>query len=628
MGTTTSTSRSSSPENREGHLPHGDALARIIALGTRQAPPEALLRDAATVVAQQFGSPLASVSVRFGARELKDTITLGEESHAEWKRILEGMALEVRTNPRAIGRLYTSQNGQTIAAISAPVFTENSGVAGSIAVVTACGSKDALGACVLELRAVCTAVSTALAASERATATPDTDGRSAAGAIGRASAYSGLTELAFALTNNLRNKLGCDQVIMGVPRQGRVKIVAISGLDSVKPRSPGTAVVREALEETLDERRVVCSQNDDAWQGRSVSTNHRLHRAWHESAGNAAVASIPLFAEDEIVALIGIRRRGGEPFTLDELNKVAELVGPFGTAIPVVTRASRGMLAHALDSLGASVARLFSKRGWGHRLVAVSTACFLAWFVFGSLPYRITVNAVLAPRDVTELAAPFAGVLEYVHAQPGDAVEAGELLCSFDTRELLLQESEAQAELASLSVEIDQALAESDVAAATLASARRDMINSRLAMIQRRIESAEVRAPGNGTVITGDLRERVGQLMPLGERLYRFAPGRSVRLELLTDEANIDEVRAGLTGAFAPTARPGEKQPIVIQRVRPSAEVREGKNVFVAEAMVDSPPDWMRIGMEGVARVEIERRPVWWVALHRVSDFVRLKLWL
>ena len=54
---------------------------------------------------------------------------------------------------------------------------------------------------------------------------------------------------------------------------------------------------------------------------------------------------------------------------------------------------------------------------------------------------------------------------------------------------------------------------------------------------------------------------------------------------------------------------------------------RDGKNVFVVEARVDLPYDWMRPGMEGSARIVVGKRPVWWIALHRGIDSVRYN-WL
>ena len=65
-----------------------------------------------------------------------------------------------------------------------------------------------------------------------------------------------------------------------------------------------------------------------------------------------------------------------------------------------------------------------------------------------------------------------------------------------------------------------------------------------------------------------------------------------------------------------------------VARALPEAQLRNGRNVYVAEAQVDATEDWIRPGMEGMAKIELGRRRIWWVTLHRVIDYLRLKFWV
>jgi hypothetical protein len=85
-------------------------------------------------------------------------------------------------------------------------------------------------------------------------------------------------------------------------------------------------------------------------------------------------------------------------------------------------------------------------------------------------------------------------------------------------------------------------------------------------------------------------------------------------------------VHSGLEGRFVTHARPDDPVAFTLERVNPSAELKEGSNVFLATATVERNPDWMRAGMQGVATVNAGKRPVWWVSLHRAIDFVRFHL--
>jgi hypothetical protein len=87
----------------------------------------------------------------------------------------------------------------------------------------------------------------------------------------------------------------------------------------------------------------------------------------------------------------------------------------------------------------------------------------------------------------------------------------------------------------------------------------------------------------------------------------------------------IDE---GDAGWFVCNARPELAHNCRVRLVHPAAQSEKGETTFVVEASAEERPDWMRVGMEGVARLDTGRRPIWWVYLHRIIDFVRLHVWV
>lgn len=99
-------------------------------------------------------------------------------------------------------------------------------------------------------------------------------------------------------------------------------------------------------------------------------------------------------------------------------------------------------------------------------------------------------------------------------------------------------------------------------------------------------------------------------------------------LELQVPEADADELALDLAGAFASHARPEQTRPFRITRLHPRTEVREKGNMCIVEASANLTDTWMRSGMEGVARIHVGRRRVWWIGLHRVLDYLRLNFWL
>ena len=64
-----------------------------------------------------------------------------------------------------------------------------------------------------------------------------------------------------------------------------------------------------------------------------------------------------------------------------------------------------------------------------------------------------------------------------------------------------------------------------------------------------------------------------------------------------------------------------------VQSVTPVANVKEGRNAFRVEALIDGGADWLRPGMEGVAKISVDERKLAWVWTRKLVDWCRLVLW-
>ena len=89
-------------------------------------------------------------------------------------------------------------------------------------------------------------------------------------------------------------------------------------------------------------------------------------------------------------------------------------------------------------------------------------------------------------------------------------VEPGQALATIDTSELKLQALNAQGELLQAQKQADSELASGKLSEAQQSRAKAQQAQAELDLLNTRIAQAELRAPIAGTIIAGDLRERVG----------------------------------------------------------------------------------------------------------------------
>jgi len=208
-------------------------------------------------------------------------------------------------------------------------------------------------------------------------------------------------------------------------------------------------------------------------------------------------------------------------------------------------------------------------------------------------------------------------------------VAQGDVLCRFDCEELGTAACRvAGTDRRCWSGTGIGAWPEGQPATAQLALANQRLSRARLEMIERRLELATLRSPLDGIVVTGDLRKRIGSVVSMGEPLFEVSPMGDWTLELEVPESAERRDDAGAVGVFASDAPAGGEP-----RVPCDPGAAAGAGARGEERLRGGGGDPRRCGLgaaghEGVAKVRIGPRRVWWVVLHRAIDYVRLKLWL
>ncbi len=586
-------------------------------------------RAAVDALAAHFDAPFAAVQVERSATRFREQTGTSKAQESTWSRLCDGLLLSACYKNVAVAKLYDVPGfPQQLAAMAVPLSEGPGGSNGALVVVTPCPHQAVAEARLSELSSLCSVVSMLAASFNRApAAAPPTDVPSAAG-IAKAASYENLHEFAFAFANQLKSKLGCEQVCLGLVRQQRVRTLCVSGLDNLYPRSPGAMVIEQAMEECLDAGHPVCFQQEEPSGGASCSTGHRLHKRWHSETGASAVASIPLKVDDRCVAILAIRAAAGKRFQQEDLQRILEAAQPMASGLLLLDKATQGVLTHACKTARESAARWLRTGGWGRKFLAVAALAALGWLVLGTRTHFVSIPCELTTRDTRQIAAPFEGVIREVHVAPGDRVVAGQRLLDFDTRDLVARRDSLLAELSIAEVALARAIGDKDLTEAALAQAEHDLARAELTAVNSRLQRAQILAPQDGMILSGDLKPRIGAVVPLGEPLLEFAPEGRWTAELHVPEYAAAYLASGQVGQFALQARPELHHACRVHQIPPATEVVNGKNVFVVEADVDSPlPGWTRDGMRGVALIDAGERRVWWVGLHRLIDSLRLQWW-
>ncbi|MFM7341726.1 MAG: efflux RND transporter periplasmic adaptor subunit [Betaproteobacteria bacterium] len=426
---------------------------------------------------------------------------------------------------------------------------------------------------------------------------------------------------AFELCNALAVRFDADRVSLGWMRAPYVRLTAISHVEKFDRLSAISRALEGAMEEAADQGQALVYPAEPG-----VRQVQRAHESYALMQGVAAVASVPLIDGDQVVGVISLEKMQGR-WSADELWELGLIAQTCALPLSQLHESDRWFGARWWGALkgrrGAPPRHSAWKLAGVLGLVGLVSLFFIPW------DYRIDARLTLRSKDLVFVSAPFDSYLRQVHVDMGDKVKAGQVLMQLDTRELVLEESMAQADVLRYSREAEKAQALRQLAEMQITMARRDQSASRLALIRHQLANAKVTAPQDGVVVEGELKKNLGAPLRKGDLLLKLAQTEDSYLELEIDQADVHEVQVGSRGQFALVGRPEQRYAIEIDRIDPASTLREGKNVYLARGRLqEGIAPWWRPGMGGTARIEAGERPLIWVMTHRTVRFLREFFWL
>lgn len=434
-----------------------------------------------------------------------------------------------------------------------------------------------------------------------------------------------LDETVMALSNEVCTLLKADRAAVGLERKNTIKLAAMSHGAWFRKSSDVTEVLEAAMEEAFDQRETIACPSplpDDP----AITIQHaRLAN----TLGSKALVSVPLEDRGMSVGVLTLEReKDGAAFTEDDLlvcEAVAALVAP---TIALKRREHR-LISGRVRTKGMDAAKaVFGPR---RPFVKAMTALAVLVLIFLLLPiaqFRVGSDATLEGRVQRAAAVPFSGFIASSQARAGDIVEAGAVLARLEDEDLKLDHARAVSEVQQADRQYRKALASHERAEMNLYGAQLRQAEAELRLIDYKLDRVNIAAPIAGVLVSGDVSQLVGSPVEEGEVLFEVAPMDDFRVVLQVEESDISYIETGQTGRFAPTGLAGRTVPFNVTKLTSVTSQEDGKNTFRIEAELSGEDaDLLRPGLEGVAKIDIDRRSRLWIWTRGLRDWLRLFAW-
>jgi len=443
-----------------------------------------------------------------------------------------------------------------------------------------------------------------------------------------ATEHEELQAASLAVANYLATRLNCRCVSIGLYRRDHIDLLAISHSAVFQQKAHIVKAIENAMEEAIDQNAAIAVMPPSA-SGRTPQ-DHRISLAHQDLAkvvSAHSVASVVIMNAGQSIGAMTFERDTADAFdsrTIELLEAVAVLLGPMFAMKADADRLVAGrLIRRATKTIKALVGpdRPSLKIAAGLLVVAVG------YLAIAQGDFRITAKSVVEGAVQRAAVAPFDGYIATAPVRAGDTVEEGQLIAALDDRELVLEAARAKSEFDQQTLRYNDAMAKHDRSAAQIVSATLDQTQAQLALAEDKVRRAKILAPFRGIVVSGDFSQLLGSPIEKGKVLFEIAPLESFRVIIQVDERDIAYVSEGQNGNLVLTGYSATPIPFTVKKVTPVATASDGRNHFRVEADVHAADLQLRPGMEGVAKISIDRRGLLAIWTRSLLDWIRITVW-
>jgi hypothetical protein len=450
---------------------------------------------------------------------------------------------------------------------------------------------------------------------------------------------------AIQLVNDVSRQIRADRVAMGwvhgIGASGAVRVVAVSDTEHIDRRMAMMQKIEAAMDECLDQEQPVLypppppqgpeGQEADVLLSQAIT---HAHRELASADARLKIISLPLRVEDEVVGVLTIESTAQGPADIASVELIQASMDLIAPIMMLRRSDDRHLAARAYVSTIRAGEWLVGPKHTAWKLVGLAVMIVAILVTFVHVPYRVEAPLELEARERQIVSIPFDGQIASVPAgiEPGREVKRGDVLLVMNTDEWRLQRLDAMNERISAERHAEQAQKEGKFSEMQQARARAEQSRAKQELAEYKIAQATLVSPIDGTIIAGDVRDRVGATVRLGDAVMQVAP-----LEKMTIVARVSDNDIGLLrdasggeptkGALITKAFPKREFPFTVERIVPLSLPKDGKNAFEVRGVMDTPAPWLRPGAEGLAKFDTGRHSLLWIGTRRIRDQLRLWLW-
>ena len=418
------------------------------------------------------------------------------------------------------------------------------------------------------------------------------------------------------LTNTLAAELKCGTVALAALQKKSLRLKSLSGANKLDKTSETAKAYLQALMESRTRGEpglYPVKDEDDA---------HLLlsHKRLLSTTNHESVYSQPLISDDGVEMGAWLFTGPKDWLHDPRFGRFVAAASPrIASSLVLLERAQKNRLHKFWKFLNNE------KIAWLKWAIPIMIFAF-ALLMMMPVVYRVRCNCLVEPVSKRFAVAPFEGLIVAGYVKPGDIVEQDQLLAEIDGRTIRWELTGIAAERKQSLRQREIELVEENVPAALLAELENKKLAAREKILKHRRDHLSIRSPIAGVVLSGSLEDAEAASIQLGQVLFEIGPLSPVRIEIAIPAIEMAHIRENDPVTIWIEGQENEPVRSNINRIYPRSELRDARNVFVAEIEFDNEALQLRPGMKGGVRIDSVEKPLGWVLFHKPMNYLRSRL--
>ncbi|WP_372880965.1 HlyD family efflux transporter periplasmic adaptor subunit [Psychromonas sp.] len=423
------------------------------------------------------------------------------------------------------------------------------------------------------------------------------------------------------LCNLLADSLDCSRVVFGLRSGLQVRVISMSHQLQFDRRIVRVSQIEFAMEECIEQNQSIILPASSA-DTHGVITTHAQQLL---KDNNGSVCLIPLRSSESLIGVICLvcdKTNHFDNTTVKQLTTIADHIAPvIALNISNVKPAWKKTLATINTQLQCLIGSGYLRS----KLIMAGSIIMIGLLTLLQTDHIITAKASVEGKIQQAIVAPFSSYIATASVRAGDSVAQDQILATLDDRDLRLEYEKWSSERDKQAKEYQQALAQRDRAQVSILVARIAQTDAQLSSIEEKLQHTRLRAPFSGLLVSGDWTQALGTPIERGQLLFEIIPAKNYRITLQVDEHDVAGLNSGQNANLRLTGLPEQSIQLRISRILPIASVGQGNNNFRVESEIVDPPQGLRPGMQGIAKIVVGRGSL--LKVWTYSLLARLRLW-